>query len=66
MLRAVRRDKWTLTCAIIVFLILFMAVGADLLTSIEGQGLNPDIKNLGPTGLPAEGRVGSTGSGLSR
>jgi peptide/nickel transport system permease protein len=53
--RAVRRDKWTLTCAIIILLILFMAVGADLLTAIEGHGLDPDIKNLGPTGLPAEG-----------
>jgi peptide/nickel transport system permease protein len=53
--RAVRRDKWTLTCAVIIVVILVMAIGADLLVAIEGQSLSPDIKNLGPNGLPADG-----------
>ncbi|MFD9889390.1 ABC transporter permease [Amycolatopsis sp. NPDC059027] len=51
--RAIRAGRWTLVCAIVVVLIVFLAVAADLLTLIEGQGLQPDIGNLGPTGLPA-------------
>jgi peptide/nickel transport system permease protein len=60
--RAVRADKWTLTCAIIIVLIVLMAVGADLWTVIEGNGLEPDITNLGPTGLPAGSLGGLSGS----
>jgi peptide/nickel transport system permease protein len=60
--RAIRADRWTLTCAIIIVLILFMAVAADLLVSIEGQSLTPDIKNLGPFGLPAGSLGGVSGA----
>ncbi|MFI7117485.1 hypothetical protein [Amycolatopsis sp. NPDC049868] len=50
---AVRFSGWTLTCSIVVVLILAMAAAADLLVLVEGQSLTPDIANLGPTGLPA-------------
>jgi peptide/nickel transport system permease protein len=60
-LRAIRADRWTLTCAIIILVIVLMAVGADLWTAIEGQDLNPDIKNLGPTGMPAGALGGISG-----
>jgi peptide/nickel transport system permease protein len=60
--RAIRADKWTLTCAVIILLIVMMAVGADLWVLIEGQSLTPDIKNLGPTGLPAGSLGGISGA----
>ncbi|MFE5565886.1 ABC transporter permease [Amycolatopsis japonica] len=59
---AVRSSGWTLTCAIAVVLILAMAAAADLLVLVEGQSLNPDIANLGPTGLPAGPLGGVSGS----
>jgi peptide/nickel transport system permease protein len=59
--RAIRTDKWTLTSALAIVLIVFMAVGADLLTAIEGQSLTPDIGNL-VNGLPAGSLGGISGS----
>jgi peptide/nickel transport system permease protein len=61
LLRAVRAGKWTLTCAILIVVIVFIAVAADLLTAIEGQNLTPDIRNLGGTGLPAGALGGISG-----
>jgi peptide/nickel transport system permease protein len=59
--RALRADKWTMTCGIIVVVIVLMAVGADLWVAIEGQSLTPDIKTLGPTGAPAGSLGGISG-----
>jgi peptide/nickel transport system permease protein len=51
--RAVRAGRWTRLCAVVIAAIVFLAVAADLLVFVEGQSLTPDIRNLGPTGLPA-------------
>jgi peptide/nickel transport system permease protein len=59
--RAIRADRWTLTCAIIIVAIIVMALGADLWVAVEGQDLNPNIRNLGPTGLPAGSLGGVSG-----
>jgi peptide/nickel transport system permease protein len=59
--RALRADKWTMTCGIIVVVIVLMAVGADLWVAIEGQSLAPDIKNLGPNGASAGSLGGISG-----
>jgi len=60
--RAIRTGKWTLTAAVVAAVIVVMAVGADLLTWLEGEDLNPDIHTLGPTGLPA-GSLGGVSGG---
>ncbi|GAB3908876.1 ABC transporter permease [Kibdelosporangium lantanae] len=61
--RAIRADKWTFTCAVIVAVIVVMAVGAPLWVLVEGQSLNPDINNLDPAkiGLPKGDLGGITG-----
>lgn len=59
--RAIRTDKWTFTCAVIVVVIVLMAVGADLWVSIEGQSLSPDIHTL-VNGVPAGSLGGISGS----
>ncbi|TCO65853.1 ABC transporter permease [Actinocrispum wychmicini] len=59
--RAIRADKWTFTCAVIVVVIVLMALGADLWVSIEGQNLDPDIHNL-TNGVPIGSLGGVSGS----
>lgn len=60
--RALRAGRWTLACAVLIAVIVVVAAAADLLVLIEGQSLAPDIKNLGPTGLPAGGLGGVSGA----
>ncbi|MFC0109733.1 ABC transporter permease [Kibdelosporangium aridum] len=59
--RAIRRDAWTLTCAIMVVAIVLLAVGADLWVAIEGQDLGENLGALGPDGLPAGALGGVSG-----
>jgi peptide/nickel transport system permease protein len=51
-MRAILADRWAFTGAVTIVVLVLVALGADLLTALEGQDLEPDIGNLGPTGVP--------------
>lgn len=61
--RAVRVDRWALVGAVTILLMAFVAVAADLLTAIEGQGpYEYHIEALDPTtGAPAGALGGVSG-----